>query len=617
MDPNSINVPEIISEGRINDEKTVIREMEDMIAKVYDSGKSSKIIANPFVFIWKIPDEYIDHFPDLSVFGIDIKNVRDIAFMGPIVRSCLKLPHNIENYQIRRELYLYRYTDIEWENLLDIKRFRKAKGFYIFDHNAIKVYLIRKKLKSPANIVLQNEYNKRLCYLNGEFYGSSMFLIEYDKYMNDESSKIVDPVFKRPKDILEIFTSPRETVSITSAIDKVDLNSLMNFQCNYNDLNNGFTMMELVLKKITTETNPILIDHLKQMVVFLMAEMYIRPPFLYSKMLDINNTYQDIYSLLSSSVNKYGIKDSDFKPNSMNDIDNYIINFLIINDMKEFYEYTDYIKLESIPDSLIDNMIEYKSINIIKKGANNNKLNSDQMYKCFLMLEDFDLIRYFDEIDVNKAIIYLPEIISKGLFKSYYFIAKHDINIVNKYFDNNDTALHKLTENGNYKDLLQLIMNLNENLLEVQNDQNETPLMTLSRKSSLLTRILLDYEPETTIVDINGNTILHNLCINGDIETIKYICKTYPQLVNVQNKNLETPIIIAAINKHEDAIYTLKGLRADMDKKDRYGNTVYHYICQNSLCLGMIINDTVNEFGFSTQDYCRVAKIFYHFIGNV
>ena len=65
--------------------------------------------------------------------------------------------------------------------------------------------------------------------------------------------------------------------------------------------------------------------------------------------------------------------------------------------------------------------------------------------------------------------------------------------------------------------------------------------------------------------------------------------------------------------KIKKIVYILKGLDADMNAIDMYGNTVYHYICNESICLGIFVSNNANKFGFTPKDYCKLNHSFYHF----
>ena len=57
----------------------------------------------------------------------------------------------------------------------------------------------------------------------------------------------------------------------------------------------------------------------------------------------------------------------------------------------------------------------------------------------------------------------------------------------------------------------------------------------------------------------------------------------------------------------------LKGLNANLDEVDMYGNTVYHYICKSKLCPGILVVNKKNKFGFTPYDYCTIDHKFYYF----
>jgi hypothetical protein len=47
---------------------------------------------------------------------------------------------------------------------------------------------------------------------------------------------------------------------------------------------------------------------------------------------------------------------------------------------------------------------------------------------------------------------------------------------------------------------------------------------------------------------------------------------------------------------------------------DDYGNSIYHYICMNSMVLGSVIENKPNIFGYTPEDYCDISLRYYAFI---
>jgi ankyrin repeat protein len=76
----------------------------------------------------------------------------------------------------------------------------------------------------------------------------------------------------------------------------------------------------------------------------------------------------------------------------------------------------------------------------------------------------------------------------------------------------------------------------------------------------------------------------------------------------------ETPILIACKFGCEDIYFLLKSLNADLSIIDYYGNSVYHYICLNSLVIGSVIENKPNIFGYTPEDYCNISPSYYAFV---
>ena len=165
-------------------------------------------------------------------------------------------------------------------------------------------------------------------------------------------------------------------------------------------------------------------------------------------------------------------------------------------------------------------------------------------------------------------------------------------------------------------------LKLDDSLLFKKNKFNETALIKHAKQKNYnILSQLIDFIIESNndsifeVYDINKNNILHYICQYDDcINLVKKIVLIKPELINVQNKSYESPLIICAKNNQEDYIYFLKGNKADMSISDIYGNTVYHYICLNELCIGMAIENKENIFGYTPSDYCKISLNYYYFI---
>jgi hypothetical protein len=316
---------------------------------------------------------------------------------------------------------------------------------------------------------------------------------------------------------------------------------------------------------------------------------------------------------------------------NLEQIDDTIINILIKkNDTACLLDYLSYIKRQ-LDKTIIDNIIKEKSMKILEELVENNLLNQHLTYYAIFMSQNLDLIKYIDNpnnFDFDVSLNYLKDIIENAKLRSFYFLYKIDQSILTLSFENGNNILHCLKyknnknnknnedeeHKNNTKDLIALIMNQKPELINIINDNKETPIVYHSKHNPDLIPILLEYDFDATIFDINGNTFLHNICLHDKMDILKLCLKQYSELINLPNKQLQTPAIIACINNKEDMFYVLKGMGADLLSKDLYGNSCYHYICNNSMCLGMIIENTENYFGFKPSNYCKISKKYYSFI---
>jgi hypothetical protein len=346
----------------------------------------------------------------------------------------------------------------------------------------------------------------------------------------------------------------------------------------------------------------------------------------------IQTSDPELYKSLST-VNKYNIPDNVTLKN-IDDINDFISNFLIVNDKAT--EFFDYLKFTKTPldRKLIDNIISYKPDNLIKKGIANDYFKEYITYRIILCTEGLDYFKCVDvPFNIDVAVNFLEDIVSNGLIRSFYYLFKNDAGILHTKFEDNDNILHRINERGNYVDMIKLIIKLDTEgeLLNMTNDYNETPIVKQAKKNSHIVKTLLELEMnqstnkekedninsielDVSILDRSGNSFLHNLCVSGSIDTVKIAIREHPELLNLQNEKLETPVLLASRHSREDIFYMLHGAKADLGKADVYGNTAYHYVCKNEICIGMAIENIPNKFGFKPVDYCKISPLYYYFI---
>jgi ankyrin repeat protein len=215
---------------------------------------------------------------------------------------------------------------------------------------------------------------------------------------------------------------------------------------------------------------------------------------------------------------------------------------------------------------------------------------------------------------MELAMNYLSELLENGKVRSFYFLYELDPSVINTSFDLNRNVLHQVTTKGNYTDMIKVIMKLKPDLINLPDSNKETPLLYHTKHNPTLLECFIDYEFDGTITDLDGNVFLHHLCKHDQVDILRIYLKQYQELIDMPNKKSETPIILACIANKENMFYALKAFGADVKAKDYYGNTVYHYICANAMCLGMIIENTQNYFGLTPVDYCKISTKYWNFV---
>ena len=620
-DVANINVPNLIKTQQYYQYYSMIKNYEDTLQKIISSNKSS----SDNTFIWNISDnENNELFPDLvqldlQQFELDLDiNVENIVIIGPYVRSCIikNDEQHIKNAEIRNELYLYKIGDTQWSDVTNLDNFAEKKTEFVFENNGKKVYLIKKKFKSLSHVIMQNNYLKRCGWFNGDFYVSSMFLLEIQKHINLLHKNFRDPILHRPYDPLEIYKiASKEKIHPVKIIDTIDHRELLKINPkNLTKLFNSKTCIELCVDKISKETKTILTNQLKQMILYLCCHKYKRPPYLYAKLTQIDTKFPELYDILKNICCEYEdipVIEDEF--NSIEDINNAIILEFIKTDDVNFFDFSIYSRTK-INKVIIDQIIKHNAINITKQIISNSLVDANLAYYLVLMMESLNTTQLFQEpFDMDIAFNYLKDILENGKIRLFYFLYDNDKSIINTLFEDGCNILHCIKPNGNYQDLIKLIIKLKPELINVHNENKETPLIYHAKYNPSLLDQFSHYEFDPLLKDNDGNIFLHHLCKLNNINVLKNALKRCPEILDLPNNDSETPAIVACKNNAEDMFYTLKMFGANLEAEDYFGNTVYHYICVNSMCIGMIINNKENHFGLTPRDYCKISPSFYDF----
>ena len=446
-------------------------------------------------------------------------------------------------------------SDLRMEDVLDIK-----------DSN--KFTVCKKRYNSIGQVLLPETYLRRVGIFMRNLYVTTMFIVEYHKNLWVLTDNNVDPVFNLPADILDIYDVTKNRVRDQwSCVELADIDTLLKLNQREipRTLQNGRTLIEYALKLYCEETHPIIRHHRKNIALFLNNFEYARPAYLYAKQLEIDKKDKDLFQKLSSASNSLGIQyDFDYLPVSIEDINMYILKCLINRDddvdFLTFIKNIDYLKIiqkkKPVAKKIADLAIQSNSTKIQKLLICGNLIPENCQYYLILMSENLNLLDDIEfQFSADIAMNYFEDVVRNGLIRSFYYLWKLDNSIVQA----SESVLHICEDRNQSADMIRLIVKIKPELLNVQNDRGKTPLIVFSEKKytdNIL--LLIELGADLSCIDNDGDTFLHKLCKNGSSDIVKMIYKRCGDIIDIQNNQMETPIISCCQKSYEDIYYILK-----------------------------------------------------------
>jgi hypothetical protein len=651
-----LNIDKIISNNTIlNDDYLIVQKFEDKISELYKTDNNSEIIDEDLSILYDITENNnynikIYSKPNLSLFNLEPELLdlnTKFVFGGSYIRSIFVENINIDfelELKLELELHLYPLFDIDFEQHFILKSYIETPTMFYKKVNNYIVYINKFKSKSIGEVLLNNSYSKRCIYHKERLYCSPMFILEYALNKEFISSDIVDPVFKTKIDLFGIF--PKKIIKKDTIIDLINLKDYDSFKLKFiknnfnytlnhilnhtlNDIFDEETPIEYAIKLFINESCLVIREQIKLIILELFKiGNFIRHPGFYAELLNLSNIDKEFYLNLSDEdFIKIKSKQYNISISNISDINDFILRYYIESDLDEkFYGYINFLK-KRLSGNIIDYLIRYRPEKIIKYGIKKKLFSKHHIYKIILESEELQHFLSFTklyEIDIHMMMNYMDIIIKNSLSRSFYYIYKLDPSIISLKDDEENTILHRLSENNFNETFINLILTLEEDLLKKKNSLGETPLLMHARlQNFLIVKLLLQYIIHNELyimledVDTNGNSIYHIIAkYDSEFNLLKLFINSPSTkiLINKQNSSKQTPIMLSTIHRSENIFYLLQTANADLSIKDAYSNSVYHYICMNDMCIGMAIEDKPNIFGFNPSDYCKISKTYYHFI---
>ncbi|XP_071116426.1 ankyrin repeat and KH domain-containing protein mask-like [Haliotis cracherodii] len=91
--------------------------------------------------------------------------------------------------------------------------------------------------------------------------------------------------------------------------------------------------------------------------------------------------------------------------------------------------------------------------------------------------------------------------------------------------------------------------------------------------------LLVSEGADVSLVDVDGDNILHYACRGGDVETVKYVLSLHVVDINSRGDGSRTPVMEAAEWGHREVVELLVSEGADVSMVDKVGHNILHLAC--------------------------------------
>ncbi|XP_046347295.1 ankyrin repeat and KH domain-containing protein mask-like [Haliotis rufescens] len=143
--------------------------------------------------------------------------------------------------------------------------------------------------------------------------------------------------------------------------------------------------------------------------------------------------------------------------------------------------------------------------------------------------------------------------------------------------DKGNNILHVACIGGNV-DMVKHV--LAEDRINSKGQYGRTPVMMAACcRHRKVVEVLENKGADISIVDNDGNNILHMACIGGNVDVVKYVLTLDAVDINSKGQYGRTPARMADFRKHREVFDLLMGKGADLSQVDDQGDNILHMVC--------------------------------------
>jgi hypothetical protein len=539
-----------------------------------------------------------------------------ILITGSIIKY-YSLSNGFTLADIDKTINIYIYNGFKKENLNKLNLTKTDYGYNIFLEN-YNICIHNILYQSPLHIFrnLKKKSNNNYDILLG-FNGKDVIFLKSNlDILQNTKPPITDLITGKQYDIFKIkATYPQNIFESIKFYSFPYFEKYIPIQYTYLDPIYNLTVIETLIfyyyyaNKILNNNE--LTDTIINMIYLASQYTYLRPIKWSLQLINIEHHKLKILNNIKSSVKDNNITINKLVKNSINDYSHnlhqiFIHNFIINDDSIGLKKYSSH-----ITESSYVLLEKYNARKCLELFIEENIFPKNSIIEYILYLEHIDLIEKYklDTFQITDSI--LNYIISNNKLVSFYYLYKKDNNIINRTLNNGNTLLHEANET----DMIKLLIKLDNKLIYKKNKNNIIPLYYhINKPLDILLLFFEHYKLNHT--DDLGNNIIHHCIKYNKLDLLNYLLLNtdFSQLLLQQNNNYETPLIMASKKRLEDFVFLLMKNSDTYLIRDNYGNTFYHYVCKNSMCLGISIINTPNNYMLKPSDYSSIDLSFWNFI---
>ncbi|XP_046560339.1 serine/threonine-protein phosphatase 6 regulatory ankyrin repeat subunit B-like [Haliotis rubra] len=185
-----------------------------------------------------------------------------------------------------------------------------------------------------------------------------------------------------------------------------------------------------------------------------------------------------------------------------------------------------------------------------------------------------------------------------------------DVSLVDVY---GDYILHYACLSGDRK-TVEFVLSLDGVDINSRGRWSKTPVMLAARWGHRdVVELLVSQGADVSLVDDDGNNILHYACIGRDRGTVEFVLSLDGVDINSRGRWSTTPVMLAAWREHRDVVELLVSQGADVSLVDDDGNNILHYAClggdkktvESVLSLDGVDINARNNYGETAADWAR------------